>query len=125
MFGAPNRCAHFPTDICSVIQEGEITVEKCTHQGTSARWERHRLSLGQNKHGHDNSAPILTLEAVFLKYFPRIKPHSIKVEIHHCKLHFVGGERNSEDHIFQNKEYPVKKRMAFTVNTYCYHSDQI
>ena len=23
------RCAHFPSDICSVIQEGEITVEKC------------------------------------------------------------------------------------------------
>ena len=25
-----SQCAHFPTDICSVIQEGgEITVEKC------------------------------------------------------------------------------------------------
>ena len=32
LFGAPKvltrRCEHFPTDICSVIQEGEITVEK-------------------------------------------------------------------------------------------------
>jgi len=52
------RCTHFPTDICSVIQEGEITVEKCAHRGASARWECHTLSLGQNKHGHNNSAPI-------------------------------------------------------------------
>ena len=45
------RCAHFSTDICCVIQEGVITVEKCAHQGTSAHWVRHTLSLGQNKHG--------------------------------------------------------------------------
>ena len=50
------RCTHFPSDICSVIQEGEITVEKCTHRGASVRRERHTLSLGQNKHGHNNSA---------------------------------------------------------------------
>ena len=49
---------HFPTDICSVIQEGEITVGKCAHQGASARQERHTLSLGRNKHGHNDSAPI-------------------------------------------------------------------
>ena len=40
------QCVHFPTDICSVIQEGEIKVEKCVHRGTSARRERHTLSLG-------------------------------------------------------------------------------
>ena len=45
-------CAHFPTDICSLIQEGVITVEKCA----SAHRERHTLSLGRNKHGH-NSTP--------------------------------------------------------------------
>jgi len=38
-------CTHFPSDICSVIQEGEITVEKCTHPGASACRERHTLSL--------------------------------------------------------------------------------
>ena len=27
-------CAHFSIDICCVIQEGVITVGKCTHQGT-------------------------------------------------------------------------------------------
>jgi len=32
-----------------VIQEGEITVEKCAHRGA--------LSLGLKKHGHNNSAP--------------------------------------------------------------------
>ena len=32
----PPRCANFSTDICSVIQEGEITVEKCAHRGASA-----------------------------------------------------------------------------------------
>jgi len=41
----------------SVIQEGEITVEECAHRGPSARRERHTLSLGRNKHGHNNSAP--------------------------------------------------------------------
>ena len=51
------QCAHFPTDICSVIQEGEISVEKCTHQGASVGWEHHTLSLGRNKYGHNNSAP--------------------------------------------------------------------
>ena len=25
------RCAHFSTDICCVLQEGVITVEKCAH----------------------------------------------------------------------------------------------
>ena len=45
------RCAHFSTDICCVIQEGLITVEKCAHRGASARQECHMLSLGQNKHG--------------------------------------------------------------------------
>ena len=45
-------CAHFPTDICSLIQEGVISVEKCA----SAHRERHTLSLGRNKHGHYNSA---------------------------------------------------------------------
>ena len=54
-------CVHFPTDICSVLQEGEITVEKCAHRGTSACREHHRLSFGQNKHGHNNSAPPKTL----------------------------------------------------------------
>jgi len=52
------RCAHFPTDICSLIKEGEITLEKCTHRGASAHRERHTLSLGRNKHGHNNSAPV-------------------------------------------------------------------
>ena len=52
------RCVHFPTDICSVIQEGEIAVEKCAHRGTLARREHHTLSLGRNKHGHNNSAPL-------------------------------------------------------------------
>ena len=52
------QCVHFPTDIRSVIQEGEITVEKCTQWGASAPRERHTLSLGQNKHGHNNSAPL-------------------------------------------------------------------
>jgi len=51
------RCAHFPSDICSVIQEDEITVEKCAHLGASACRERHTLSLGRNKHGHNYSAP--------------------------------------------------------------------
>ena len=37
------RCATFPTDICSVIQEGVLTVEKCAHQGASARRERQTL----------------------------------------------------------------------------------
>ena len=55
------RCAHFPTDICSVIQEGEITVEKCGHWGASARREFHTLSLGRNKHVHNNSAPSIPL----------------------------------------------------------------
>ena len=45
------QCAHFPTDICSVIQEGEITEEKCMHRGASANQERHTLS--RNKHGHN------------------------------------------------------------------------
>ena len=52
------RCAHFSTDICSVIQEIEVTVEKCVHRGTSRCKERHTLSLGRNKHGHNNSAPL-------------------------------------------------------------------
>ena len=30
------RCAHFSIDICCVIQEGVITVEKCVHIGASA-----------------------------------------------------------------------------------------
>ena len=51
------QCAHFPSDICSGIQEGEITGEKCAHRGASARQECHTLSLGRNKHGHNNSAP--------------------------------------------------------------------
>ena len=51
------RCMHFPTDICYVFQEGEITVEKCAHRGASARQERHMLSLGRNKHVHNYSAP--------------------------------------------------------------------
>ena len=55
--GAP-RCAHFPTDICSVIQEGVLTVEKCAHRGKSVGREPHTMSLGQNKHGHNNSAPV-------------------------------------------------------------------
>jgi len=41
-----------------VIQEGKITVKKCVHRGASARQERHTLSLGRNKHGHNNSAPL-------------------------------------------------------------------
>jgi len=41
-------CAHFSTDICCVIQEGVITVEKCAHRGASALREHHTLSLGQN-----------------------------------------------------------------------------
>ena len=49
---------HFPTDICSVIREGVITVEKCAHRGPSARQEHDKLSLGRNKHGHNNSAPL-------------------------------------------------------------------
>ena len=57
-------CAHFPTDICSVIKEGEITVEKCAHQGALAHRERHTLSLGRNKHGHNNSAPLFYLLAL-------------------------------------------------------------
>ena len=57
-------CEHFPTDIYFVIQEGEITVEKCAHRGASARREGHKLSLGQNKHGHNNSA--LPLEKIIL-----------------------------------------------------------
>jgi len=32
-----------------MIQEGEITVEKCAHRGASVRRERHTLSLGRNK----------------------------------------------------------------------------
>ena len=31
---------------------------KVAHRGASARRERHTLSLGRNKHGHNNSAPI-------------------------------------------------------------------
>ena len=27
------------------------------HRGASARRERHTLSLGRNKHGHNNNAP--------------------------------------------------------------------
>ena len=51
------RCAHFPTDICSLIQEGVITVEKWEHRGASVHMVHHTLSLGRNKHGHNNSAP--------------------------------------------------------------------
>ena len=58
------QCAHFPTDICSVIQEGEITVEKCAHRSASARRELHTLSHGRNKHGHNNSAPFIHLSAI-------------------------------------------------------------
>ena len=43
-----------------MIQEGEITVEKCAHRGTPAHRERHTLSLGQKKHGHNNSAPSIS-----------------------------------------------------------------
>ena len=71
-----HRCAHFPTDILSVIQGGEITVEKCAYRGASARQERHTLSLGRNKHGHNNSAPWLRL---------KIWPQDVGT--------YVGGER--------------------------------
>jgi len=63
------RCAHFPTDICSVIQEGEITVEKWAHRGATARQERHTLSLGRNKHGHNNSAPIFCVMFAYIAMF--------------------------------------------------------
>ena len=53
------RCTHLPTDICFVIQKGEIIVEKCAHRGASARRERRTLSLGRIKHGHNNSAPFI------------------------------------------------------------------
>ena len=55
------RCAHFPTDICAVIQEGEITVAKCAQRGASAHQEPHTLSHGRNKLGHNNSAPIFAI----------------------------------------------------------------
>ncbi len=50
-------CAHFSSAICCVNQEGVISLEKCAHRGASARRECHTLSLGWNKHGHNNSAP--------------------------------------------------------------------
>ena len=65
------RCALFPTDICSVIQEGEITVEKCPHRGASARWEHHTLSHGQNKHGHNNSAPSYRYMSMYIHMVSR------------------------------------------------------
>ena len=37
------RCAYFPTDIFSVIQEGVKSKEKCTYQGASARRERQTM----------------------------------------------------------------------------------
>ena len=64
LVGAPDALTrlgehmHFPTDICSVIQEGEKTVEKCAHRAMSARRQRHMFSLGRNKHGHNDSAPL-------------------------------------------------------------------
>ena len=64
------RYTHFPTDICSVIQEGEITVEKCAHHGASASRERHTLSLGQNKHGHNNSAPEESCKILVVRDLP-------------------------------------------------------
>ena len=65
--GAP-RCAPFPTDICSVIPEGVLTVEKCAHRSASARREPHTLSLGQNKHGHNNSAPYVHVQQTILHF---------------------------------------------------------
>jgi len=52
-----------------VIQEGEITVEKYAHRGASARRERHTLSLGQNKHGQNNSAPLVLVLEMLLRIF--------------------------------------------------------
>ena len=47
-------CAHFPTDICSVIQEGVITVEKCAHchldktdMDTTSQHLKKYISLGE------------------------------------------------------------------------------
>ena len=39
------RASYLLCDICCVIQEGEITVEKCTHRGASARRERNSFCL--------------------------------------------------------------------------------
>jgi len=64
---APRCGAHITTDIGSVIPEGEITVEKCAHRVASPRREPHMLSLGRNKHGHNNSAP---KRGIIQKLFP-------------------------------------------------------
>ncbi len=37
----------------------------CVHRGASVRPERHTLSFGQNKHGHNNSALYVTLPFEF------------------------------------------------------------
>ena len=66
LFGAPDvltLLSASTTDICSVIQEGEITVENCAHRGAAICRERHTLSLGRNKHGHNNSAPLNQVSA--------------------------------------------------------------
>ena len=51
-------------------------VEKCAHRGKSARREHHTLSLGWNKHGHENSEPSIAYSRVYPGRGPFIKGYS-------------------------------------------------
>ena len=46
------RCEHFSTDICCVIQEGVITVEKCMH---------HRCHLDKTNMDKTSQHPLNTM----------------------------------------------------------------
>ena len=79
------QCAHFSTDICSVIQEGVKSIEKCAHRGTSARQERQMLSLGQNKHGQNITTPVLASGQDSLQYEDGLEEHTyllVGLELH-------------------------------------------
>ena len=58
--------------ICSVIQEGVKSTEKCAHRGASVCREHQKLSLGQIKHGQNITTPyFLTLSTKSWSLFTR------------------------------------------------------
>ena len=84
-FGAPDPLTRLGARtfllifICCLIQKGVEWIEKCVHRGASARWERHTLSLGRNKHEHNNSAPSHGIEQGGKKQSPSSKAFSFRV----------------------------------------------
>ena len=62
MFGAPDTLTLLNAHTFLLIfvlwsKKVRLTVAKCTHRCAAAPREWHTLSLGRNKHGHNNSAP--------------------------------------------------------------------